>query len=148
MLSRATTLCQALPSISFLSFHRAFSCYIPLPYEARTAIMASNTIGAVDNFDFNDHSAMTAASAFIMEYDTALAAIKCELEQAEEDVRNAQLTDDYDNIEASVQNVRRLNENLATLNCANEICQIRIDAKGLLRDLKKASQGKQDNTNC
>ena len=110
--------------------------------------MASNTIGAVDNFDFSDHSAMTAASAFIMEYDTTLAAIKRELEQAEEAVRNAQLTDDYDNIEASVQNVRRLNEKLATFNYTNEICQIRIDAKWLLGDLKKASRGKENNTTC
>ena len=108
--------------------------------------MASNTVGAVEYFDFSDHSAMIAASAFIMEYDTTLAAIRRELEQAEEDVRNAQLTDDYDNIEASVQNVRRLNEDLATLNYTNELCQIRIDAKALLGDLKKAAQGKEYNT--
>lgn len=94
-------------------------------------------------FDFSDNSAIMDASSYIMEYDSLLFDAKRELDQAKEAVTNVQLTANPVDNEVAVQNVRRAYEKVATLKYNKELCEIRLDANALLKDLDRASQGNQ-----
>ena len=92
-------------------------------------------------FSLSDNSAILHASSFILEYDSLLFDAKRELDHAKEGITNVQLTADSVDNEVAVENVCRAYEKVAKLKYNKELCEIRLDANALLKDLDRASQG-------